>query len=70
LKSNFEPMLTQDSPTTSPAPELVILEALLETCRQTCRLNPSFDVRRAALEQEAKLEKQKAAILAKLNPSA
>ncbi len=63
-------MTNSEAPTTLPAPEIIVIEALLETCRQTCRLNPSFDVRRAALEQEAKLERQKAAILAKLNPSA
>ena len=53
-------------PTTHP--ELVVLEALLETCRQTCRLNPSFEVRKAALDQEAELEKKKAKVLAKLTP--
>lgn len=51
----------------TPHPELVVLEALLETCRQTCRLNPSFDVRKAALDQEGKLETQKARLLARLS---
>lgn len=50
----------------TPNPDLLVIDALLETCRQTCRLNPSFEVRKAALDQEAKLEKQKAQILARL----
>lgn len=47
-------------------PELIVLEALLETCRQTVRLNRSLPIRRAALDMETKLERQKASILAKI----
>jgi hypothetical protein len=47
-------------------PELIVLEALLETCRQTVRLNRSLPIRRAAIEMETKLESQKARLLAKI----
>jgi hypothetical protein len=53
-------------PDSSTPPELIVLDALLETLRQTCRLNPSFDVRKAAIEREGKLEREKAQLLAKL----
>lgn len=50
-------------------PELILLDALIETCRQTCRHNSNLDIRAAALDYERKLEKDKAKLVAKLAQS-
>ena len=50
-------------------PELILLDALIETCRQTCRHNSNLDIRKAALDYESKLEKDKAKLVAKLAQS-
>jgi hypothetical protein len=57
------------TPNTFPSPDLLVLEALLGTCRQVCRLNSSYEVRKAALDYESKLEKMKAQVVAKLAQS-
>jgi len=57
------------TPNTPQPPDLLVLEALLGTCRQVCRLNSSFEVRKAALDYESKLEKLKSQVLAKLAQS-
>jgi hypothetical protein len=56
------------SDTTAPEtpPELILLDALIETCRQTCRHNSDIGIRKAALDFESKLERDKAKIVAKL----
>jgi hypothetical protein len=57
------------TPNTPQPPDLLVLEALLGTCRQVCRLNSSYEVRKAALDYEARLEKMKAQVVAKLAQS-
>lgn len=47
-------------------PELILLDALIDTCRQTCRHNPDLAIRRLALERETKLQREKERIVAGL----
>lgn len=52
-------------PTPDLNPELQVLEALLETCRQACALNPSYEVRQVALKYEGRFIQQRDKLLEK-----